>query len=135
MKKQVTTIFAIALTTLIGTSAAQAQDATTIKPASEVSFGEEQMYQFRNLPTSVSRDLATLSHGTSENEVNINLTNPGKYSVHVKSLHNRTVYFERIWTRGTLHRVDLSEAPADIYLMEIVDSDGYHQEFEIAKSK
>jgi hypothetical protein len=55
--------------------------------------------------------------------------------VHVKSLQNRTVYFERIWTRGTLHRVDLSEASADIYLMEIVDSNGYHQEFEIAKSK
>jgi hypothetical protein len=79
MKKQVTTIFAIALTTLIGTSTVRAQDATTIKPASEVSFGEEQMYQFRTLPTSVSRALATLSQGTSENQVKINLSNPGKY--------------------------------------------------------
>ena len=135
MKKQVTTIFAIVFSTLIGTSTVQAQDATSKLQTEEVSFGDESEFRFRALPTSVSRDLATLSEGTAESEVNVNLVKPGKYMVHVKSLDNRTIYFERIWTRGTLHRVDLSDAPADIYLMEIVDDKGFHQEFEIAKLK
>jgi hypothetical protein len=135
MKKHIATIFAFALVTVIGTSAVQAQDATSKQQTVEVTFCDDSEFIFRALPTSVSRDLATLSHGTTENEVNVNLANPGKYMVHVKSLDNRTIYFERIWTRGTLHRVDLSDAPSDIYLMEIVDAEGFHQEFEIAKLK
>lgn len=133
MKKHVNTIFALVLTTLIGTSVVQAQDSLLNTTDQEVSIRDNEMFRFRALPTAVSRELATLSRCETADEICVNLVQSGKYMVHVKSLDNRTIYFERIWTRGTIHRVDLADAPAAIYLMEVVNNDGFHQEFEIVK--
>lgn len=90
-------------------------------------------YQFRNIQTSVSKELATVTECTDANKINIVFAEDGLWMIHIKSLDNRTMYFERIYTKGKRFQPDLSELPADIYLLEIVQRDGSHQLVELVK--
>lgn len=89
--------------------------------------------QLRELSTSETTYLASIDHGQDSNTLTLDFAENRIWILQIRTIDNRTVFFERVYSNGGIYTIDASDLPPDIYLLEVRDHSGRHQFFEIVK--